>query len=143
MTYGITKATLVAGIVLLAGCATSSSVRGKETDAVKARLDSLETQVAVLNQRVEEVAINQSVVSVPSGASVGLVRPARSFKARLTTRQIQKALASAGYYKGSVDGKEGPQTKKAVKAFQQARGLKADGVVGSATSAALSEYLNE
>ncbi len=47
--------------------------------------------------------------------------------------KIQTKLKNWGYYKGTVDGKYGAQTQKAVKEFQRKNGLKADGVAGSAT----------
>ena len=46
---------------------------------------------------------------------------------------LQKRLKDLGYYKSSVDGKMGKGTVKALKEFQQAHGLKDDGVAGSAT----------
>lgn len=49
------------------------------------------------------------------------------------TKQIQTALKKAGFYKGDIDGKLGPQTKKAIKAFQKSKGLYPDGVVGVRT----------
>lgn len=51
--------------------------------------------------------------------------------------QIQTKLKNWGYYSGNVDGIFGEETKKAVISFQQKNGLTADGVVGSATLAAL------
>lgn len=127
---------MAAVALMTAGCATSGA-KAKEANALKTRVDALETQVAALNQRLDETALNaQSADSSPSSARV---KPLS--RARLTVRQAQKALFTAGYYKGNVDGKEGPQTQKAVKEFQQANGLKADGVIGRATSEALSRYL--
>ncbi len=58
-----------------------------------------------------------------------------------TNQEIQTALANAGYYKGSIDGKVGPKTKKAIEEFQKANGLKADGKVGPKTWEALSQHL--
>ncbi len=52
-------------------------------------------------------------------------------------RQIQQKLKNWGYYSGSVDGIFGPKTEEAVKYFQRKNGLKADGIVGNATLAAL------
>ena len=57
------------------------------------------------------------------------------------TRQIQFALKKAGLYKGVIDGKIGPQTRRAIKEFQKARGLKADGVVGQKTWEELRKFL--
>lgn len=56
--------------------------------------------------------------------------------------QIQTALKNSGYYTGSIDGKMGPMTKKAIEEFQKANGLEADGKVGPKTWSVLSAYLN-
>lgn len=62
-------------------------------------------------------------------------------KSKGRTMQIQTALKNAGFYKGEIDGKIGPQTKKAIKAFQKAKGLAPDGVVGPKTWEELEKYL--
>ena len=47
----------------------------------------------------------------------------------------QVALRSHGLYRGPIDGVRGPQTNRAVRAFQRREGLRVDGVVGPRTRA--------
>ena len=54
-----------------------------------------------------------------------------------TVVQIQQKLSELGYYSGSVDGIYGSMTEKAVRSFQNARGLTADGIAGNNTLKAL------
>jgi cytoskeletal protein RodZ len=56
---------------------------------------------------------------------------------------VQAALVELGYSTDGVDGKFGPATEQAVKAFQKSSGLTEDGVVGPATLAAMSAALNK
>ena len=48
-------------------------------------------------------------------------------------KSIQSKLSSLGYYKGSVDGIYGQQTKSAVTSFQRNCGITADGICGQQT----------
>lgn len=48
-------------------------------------------------------------------------------------RDLQEALKALGYNPGSIDGVFGATTEAAVKAFQQAKGISADGAVGKVT----------
>jgi peptidoglycan hydrolase-like protein with peptidoglycan-binding domain len=52
-------------------------------------------------------------------------------------RALQILLNGRGYSPGKPDGDFGPKTKKAVTAYQKAKGLSADGVVGAQTWTAL------
>lgn len=52
-------------------------------------------------------------------------------------RQLQKDLAAAGFDPGEIDGEYGPDTERAVRAYQRARGCKVDGIVGPETRGAL------
>jgi len=64
-------------------------------------------------------------------------------KSKDRTKQVQEALKKAGFYKGDIDGKMGPQTKKAVKVFQKSKGLNPDGVVGIKTWEDLAKILKK
>lgn len=44
--------------------------------------------------------------------------------------ELQQHLARAGYYDGAIDGKLGPASRAAIRAYQSGRGLIADGFVG-------------
>ena len=48
-------------------------------------------------------------------------------------RDLQEALGALGHYHGPIDGAFGDATEAAVKAFQQAREIPADGIVGKVT----------
>ena len=48
-------------------------------------------------------------------------------------RQLQQALKDLGFDVGAVDGQFGANTEQAVKAFQTANGIAADGIVGEIT----------
>src|SRR5271166_3132986 len=50
-----------------------------------------------------------------------------------TTAAVQRALAQRGYYKGLIDDKLGPETRRAIREFQSKEGLRASGRVDSAT----------
>ena len=57
-------------------------------------------------------------------------------------REMQQKLKSWGYYDGSADGIFGSGTRSAVIYFQRVNGLSADGIVGTATAAALGMTLS-
>ncbi len=75
---------------------------------------------------------SQRAAFVPSGGSL------KKGSTGASVVELQRSLAREGFDPGSVDGKFGPATERAVKAFQRARGLEVDGVAGRLTQAALS-----
>lgn len=56
---------------------------------------------------------------------------------------IQKALKQLGHDPGTIDGKNGPNTERAVRAFQASVTIKIDGIVGPETRQALMDALGK
>jgi len=55
-------------------------------------------------------------------------------------KTIQLLLKSAGFYKGKIDGKMGPETVKAIKRFQRSKNLKASGIINFKTWEKLKKF---
>ena len=73
------------------------------------------------------------LLSVTGEASPEEIKAVEEEVADSATTTIQKDMKRLGYYRGPIDGKYGPQTKAAVRAFQKANGLVADGKYGPMT----------
>ena len=83
-------------------------------------------------------AANAPVAATRETASIGT---ASAPKRASFEEKVQTALKNAGYYSGVIDGKIGQKTREAIKSFQTASGLKADGVVGPGTWEKLKKYV--
>lgn len=46
-------------------------------------------------------------------------------------REMQQYLARAGHYEGAIDGKIGPLSRAAIRAYQQRSGMQPDGYAGA------------
>ena len=62
-------------------------------------------------------------------------------KGEVNPKKVQEALKKAHFNAGPVDGKMGRRTQEAIKKFQRAQGLKADGTIGFQTLTCLAKYL--
>lgn len=140
-------------LVFLTGCAT---VKGpSQTSQLQMRVSELERQVEDKDEEIKN--LNYQIKDLSYELDKGRGRRIQLESAGVGTRedkgeiirvpvgadQVQLALKNAGYYQGTVDGKVGAKTKKAISAFQKDNGLKADGLVGRQTWAALKSYLNK
>ena len=121
----------------------------------EANMAKLETTEAAAP--VEDVVVTQSPVTEPSATQAvnqETIPPTAAVPPVANTatlgagqeklsrnKDIQTALKAANFYTGNIDGKLGPKTKRAIVEFQKAKGLKADGKVGSRTWVALEKYL--
>ncbi len=56
---------------------------------------------------------------------------------------VQKALSKLGFDPGKIDGIDGPNTQRAVRAFQAHASIDIDGKVGKQTRGALKTELDE
>ncbi|MEO1183694.1 MAG: peptidoglycan-binding domain-containing protein [Cyanobacteria bacterium J06636_27] len=82
--------------------------------------------------RVSNAAPQQRLAQVVVGASMN--RPTLKMGSEgVPVRELQGALKLLGFYQGQVDGRFSEATKTAVSRFQQAAGLKSDGVVDNNT----------
>jgi len=123
-------------ILALCGCATTTSSKAPQqtVDAsvlqqYQAKINSLEME---LNRTKDE---NYALRRQLEGISKQEVRMPDA-------TEIQTALKKAGFFKGVIDGKIGPETKEAIRKFQEAHGITPDGVVGSKTWSLLSKYIS-
>ena len=90
-----------------------------------------------------QAALSNRAAAEPQAASPEATSPASGTAApTMASSQVstlQQQLAELGYYKGAVNGSFDNVTTEAVMSFQRDRGLAVDGIVGSATEAALSQ----
>jgi peptidoglycan hydrolase-like protein with peptidoglycan-binding domain len=123
-------------VVFLSGCATTRKTQDNQAQQLRNRINSLEAE---LQSKGEEIS---SLENKLQGLKSSDIRKTKdSAVLHLSLRQVQTALKTAGFYKGPIDGKTGPQTKEAIKAFQKANDLKPDGIAGKRTAEKLSKYL--
>lgn len=135
---------LVVGIIML--LATTGCVSKKKYNR---DINALQSQVTTLSGEVARLDSQQA--SKPSffggakhetterrGSSV-IYRTPSGFE--IPAVDIQRALKSAGYFDGDIDGEIGSKTREAVRKFQQDNGLHGDGVVGKKTWDKLKVYL--
>ena len=120
---------------------TSGTPGGFDSLATTDELTQLPSQTGIPNQ---QLAVESLPVEIsPVTPSVALPVVSADVTENLSHNQkIQKALKNAGLYQGTIDGKIGPASRKAIQTFQQNNGLKVDGKVGPKTWAALESYLN-
>jgi len=135
---------MAAGVVAsLAGCGAGVRMQGLEQEVaeLKARISSLEGSLGrheeslreLAEAKAEPVLIEPATYSPPPA-------PRRTPPNKPRVRHIQEALRNAGFSPGRIDNKLGPRTKGAIKRFQKANRLRADGLVGTRTWGKLKYY---
>lgn len=145
----------VAGVFALSlvGCNAMSgpkraSVYQSEIDRISAEKAILEREIRderIRRERAEAIVmadrsdrtLHEETVSMPKSEAAPEVKVSAKPG---SVKEIQRALAAAGYEPGPIDGKLGRKTKDAIRRFQQDSGLKADGIVGSETWGKLGQF---
>ena len=75
----------------------------------------------------------QDLYTPPAPARSSASANTNRIRVPVPARTVQAALKEAGFYRGNIDGKVGPQTVSAITEFQRSQGIKADGIVGRVT----------
>lgn len=133
-------------IFSLSGCATARKQKDLEIQGLKNQVQALETQMQSKDEEINNLkdsltkAQSEREIAVQNINKKGITSRVKS---RPNNKQIQMALKNAGYNPGTIDGKMGKDTRDAIKSFQKASNLKADGKVGKATWNLLIKYLYE
>lgn len=138
-------AAIILALVFVSGCETVPKKFKAEVSDIKSRVDTLETRVEGVEAKtadIERASSEQSrameeMRSRPVATNFGTKY---SSKGKSNIKEVQTCLKNAVFYSGKVDGIKGRQTRRAIKEFQSANGLKADGIVGPKTWDALSKY---
>ena len=129
------------------GCATSRK-KDAQIQELQGHVSSLESELERKEDKIKSLQTELDSAESSKQMNQGYVEttaPKKEQEAKSAGKptgiEIQTALKKAGYFKGTIDGKMGRKTRKAIKAFQKAQGLKADGVVGKRTWLRLKKYL--
>lgn len=127
-----------AASIALTGADGASTKAGQVAAALQARavFEVAEPPALVLKDSALKTAFAAAGSGPAAAVAADLIPLARGTNGDRATA-VQYALARLGVSVGTVDGKFGPGTEKAVKSFQTSAGLPSTGVVDAATLAAL------
>jgi peptidoglycan hydrolase-like protein with peptidoglycan-binding domain len=131
--------------ISLTGCATAPKQKDLEIQGLRNQISVLEAQLQSKDEEINSLKASQTkareVKEVPGVTKISKKKVIGEVKSRPKVRQIQVALKNAGFEPGIIDGRMGKQTREALKAFQKANNLPADGKIGKKTWSLLREYL--
>ncbi len=140
---------LLGTLVLTTGCTTKKRHQ-RDISTLQSQIGSLQSDVARLDQSLKDSEMAVKAAQEKGSGSTGsafnelsggpIYRTPSGFE--LPAAAIQRALKSAGYYDGAIDGKVGSRTKEAIRNFQRDNGLTTDGVCGRQTWARLKGAAN-
>jgi hypothetical protein len=115
----------------------------KQIEAAIRELQDLDSLRASVSQAIEQERARLAGLSNQPSAKADSTPSSTASTAPLSREQIraaQEALADFGYRDLKADGLLGPSTRKAVEAFQRAKGLRVTGELESSTLRALKTH---
>jgi murein L,D-transpeptidase YcbB/YkuD len=134
---------LSVSVIFVTGCATMGRQTKAEIQTLKDQVVTLETQLQQKDAEIDSLRKALSQTTEKKYAVMKGTRLKAEVTTKPTTKQIQTALKNAGYDPGPIDGRIGKSTQAAIKDFQKANSLIADGKVGKQTWSVLVQYLNK
>ena len=137
-------------VASLTGCATARKQNDLQVQGLRNQISVLEAQLEAKDEEINSLK-GSLTQSAPGQEAQEVLTVSKKYaskkkvigevKSRPKVRQVQVALKNAGFEPGVIDGQMGRQTREAIKAFQNANNLLADGKVGKKTWSLLREYL--
>jgi Putative peptidoglycan binding domain len=113
-------------------------------EAVTEELQQLDSLRASVSQAIEQTRLQFTGPADQPAAMTESPTVSTTSAVRLSKQEIrtaQEALVDLGYGKLKADGSLGPSTRKAVEAFERAKGLPVTGKLGPATLQALRTHV--
>lgn len=101
--------------------------------------DERTLELLYLRTNVDAPAVVQGGGTPASSGTVIVGQTLREGSSGAAVRTLQERLKALDYYSGNVTGHYGNLTKEAVRRYQRANGLTADGIAGPRTLASLSD----
>ena len=125
----------------LAGKKTLAALNGAQGGAKAPVVETAAAAPAAAPAAVPATAPAAAPATAPAARPAGVKNPSTLYKGCTgeEVRVLQQALIDLGYLEGTADGTFGDQTEAAVRAFQSAYGLKADGLAGTKTRTKLAK----
>lgn len=145
-----TIATVLASVViplvaLIVGNQYSAALKERELEgkfvelAVSILKEQPDKQSKNLRDWATQVITKYSRVPLSPELTSDLINTTPLPGASAAVRDVQSMLLALGYYSGPTDGQIGPALRAAVKDFQLANGLPADGIMGAQTVSVMIE----
>ena len=140
----------VVGVLIVATGCVSNKRHNRDVSLLQSQVNTLAAEVSRIDSQAQEAKSRgilgafapkkeEQPAAPENYASSTTYRTPSGFE--IPGADIQRALKGAGYYDGEVDGKIGPATRDAIRAFQRDNKLKADGVCGRKTWELLKTHL--